>query len=252
MKIIKETIFWLIVQTVLVLTFGYRINDFSGAFLFTSFLLPVLIATSYTFSEFLIPRYLLLKKYWQFGLFSFYTFVISLNLTILVMVLSFSVLANYRYDEMLPASQDVFGLALVIFFIALIKSTWKLVKRLFNQESEIQKLEFKEQIKSEGVLIVKADRKEYRIAHSNILYIESMSDYIKINQSNEDTIISREKISAIAERLPNQFLRIHRSYLINLELATTFTAENIGIGQDILPIGRKYKPDVKEILSTYK
>ena len=250
MKIVREIIFWLAVLGVLVLVFGYRISDFSGAFLFTSFLLPVLIGSSYTFSEFLIPKYLLAKKYFRFSLYAVYTIIIALNLTILVMVLSFSVIANYRFDNMLPASRDVFGLALVILFIALVKSSWKLVKKLFVQETELHQLTAKDKLHSAGYLNVKANRKEYRIPLADIYFIESLSDYIRIIRGSGEPVVSRERISVISERLPGNFLRIHRSYVINLEHSHNFTAETVKVSDTELPIGRKFKAAVLEILKT--
>ena len=248
MKVYKEVIFWIVVLGLLVVVFGYRIHDYSAAFLFTTFMMPVLIGASYTFSEFLIPKFLLQKKYAKFILYSVYCLIISLNLSILVMVLSFMVIANYRYDNMLPASRDVFGLAIIILFIALVKSSWKLVSQLFNQEGELKKYAEKEELQTAGFLNVKANRKEYRLPLQGITYIESLADYIKINQDNGETVITREKISSISERIPANFLRIHRSYLVNIDYNTDFTAESVCINDTILPIGRKYKPEVMKVL----
>lgn len=248
MKLFKEIAFWIGILIVLVMVFGYRINDFAGAFMFTSFLMPVLIGSSYVFSEYIIPKFLLERKYFRFGLYSVYTLIITLNLTILTMVLSFSILANYRYDEMLPASRDVFVLALIILFIALLKSSWNLLRMIFVQAGTLQQLEAKDRLRTEGILHVKADRKEYRIALEDITHIESMADYIKINKLDGSSIITREKISAIANRLPSTFLRIHRSFLINLDHSGSFKADAIEVNGQTLPVGRKFKPDVREVL----
>ena len=67
-------------------------------------------------------------------------------------------------------------------------------------------------------IFVRADRKMIKIDFDSILYIESYSDYIKIHLDKQDTIITRETISAIEAKLPNNsFLRIHRSFIICLE-----------------------------------
>ena len=54
----------------------------------------------------------------------------------------------------------------------------------------------------------------------------------------------QEKISALAERLPSTFIRIHRSFLVNSDKISSYNAEEVRIGDLHLPIGRKYKKQV--------
>lgn len=74
------------------------------------------------FSDYLVPRYLLQKKYFKFTLYTLYTVIVSINLEILVIVLAFVILANYQYDHMIPATKNVFSLAITMYFIVLIKA----------------------------------------------------------------------------------------------------------------------------------
>ena len=91
-----------------------------------------------------------------------------------------------------------------------------------------------------------------KIDFDSILYIESYSDYIKIHLDKQDTIITRETISAIEAKLPNNsFLRIHRSFIICLEKIQSFTNEHITINRKALPISRSYKKDVLKTLEKY-
>jgi DNA-binding LytR/AlgR family response regulator len=65
-------------------------------------------------------------------------------------------------------------------------------------------------------MFVRSERKMVKIDFSTIVYIESYSDYLKIHLANE-TIVTRETISAIEARLPkDNFLRIHSYYIISL------------------------------------
>ncbi|BCY27360.1 LytR/AlgR family response regulator transcription factor [Flavobacterium okayamense] len=110
------------------------------------------------------------------------------------------------------------------------------------KEIEIEKNDF---------LFVRADRKMVKIDFSDILYIESLSDYIKINTSKK-TIITRETISNIEAKLPvDLFIRIHRSYIISLNNIESFTSEFIEINKTALPISRSYKKSVLEILEKF-
>jgi DNA-binding LytR/AlgR family response regulator len=100
-------------------------------------------------------------------------------------------------------------------------------------------------------MFVRADRRMIKIDFEDIIYIESFSDYIKIHLANE-TIVTRETISAIEAKLPNkQFIRIHRSFIIALAHITSFTNEHIVINGKALTISRSYKKEVLELLEKF-
>jgi DNA-binding LytR/AlgR family response regulator len=109
----------------------------------------------------------------------------------------------------------------------------------------------KENLEINDFMFVRADRRMLKIDFEAIIYIESYSDYIKIHLSNE-TIVTRETISAIETKLPKQrFLRIHRSYIISLKHISSFTNEEITINNTALTISRSYKKEVLKILESY-
>ena len=250
MKIYKESIFWIASLIVLVLFFGQQFKDYEAAFYFTCFFLPIIIGVSYIFSLILVPQYLLVKQFFRFGLYTLYTMVISLNLITIIMVLSFALLANYRHDEHLPGSRDVFGLVIIMFFIALIKAFWGLIKIKSDQDRIVNSLIAKDKLNKEEFLIVISNRQKMQIAFNNILYIESLSDYVKIIQQNSEPIITKEKISHLDGRTPDSFLRIHRSFIINSVRISGFNSETATINNNEIPIGRKYKPAFKQFIDS--
>ncbi|MFT6807125.1 MAG: two-component system LytT family response regulator [Saprospiraceae bacterium] len=90
-------------------------------------------------------------------------------------------------------------------------------------------------------MFVKSDRKLIKINYSEILYIESLSDYIKIHL-NDKTVVTRETISKIASALPPElFIRCHRSFIVAIGKIEAITAEEISIQQTSIPISRSYK-----------
>lgn len=100
-------------------------------------------------------------------------------------------------------------------------------------------------------MFVRSERIMVKINFSDIIYIESFSDYIKIHIQNK-TIITRENISAVEAKLPkNQFIRIHRSYIISLKNITSFTNEQVTILEKSIPISRSYKKEVLSILEKF-
>jgi DNA-binding LytR/AlgR family response regulator len=98
-------------------------------------------------------------------------------------------------------------------------------------------------------MFVRSDRKMIKIDFQSILYIESLSDYVKIF-TTEKTIVIRETISNLQEKLPSKkFIRIHRSFIISFKKIDSYTNEFIEINQKALPISRSYKESVLQKLA---
>jgi two-component system, LytTR family, response regulator len=97
---------------------------------------------------------------------------------------------------------------------------------------------------------VRADRKMVKISFSEILYIESLGDYIKIHEKHKTTV-TRETISNIEAKLPKtHFIKTHRSYIIALDKINSFTNEFIELNDKVIPISRTYKKKVLERINT--
>ena len=90
-----------------------------------------------------------------------------------------------------------------------------------------------------------------KVVFSDILYLESFSDYIKIH-CRDKTIVTRETMTAMQAKLPaEQFLRIHRSFIISLSAIQSFTHEQVLIADQTLTISRSYKAEVIRVLQSY-
>ena len=102
---------------------------------------------------------------------------------------------------------------------------------------------------SEDFLFVKADRKHYKIAVEDILYIEGLRDYIRIH-TNDEKIMVLENMKDILEKLPsNQFIRIHRSFIIPKNKIKVIDGNQIVMKSGAnLPIGETYRKLVSEWL----
>ena len=96
---------------------------------------------------------------------------------------------------------------------------------------------------------------EYRIVKvniSDIRYIEAMSEYLKVYIENEPKpIITLLSMKKMEERLPNNFMRIHRSYIINLMKIQEVNKNRVIMDADTyLPIGDMYKDTFQNYLDT--
>ena len=95
----------------------------------------------------------------------------------------------------------------------------------------------------------KVDKKMIKTKMAAVLYIESIKDYVKV-RTDEKEIITQQKISYLEESLPSQqFLRIHRSFIVNIDKIDAYSATDVEIGKHSIPIGRNYKNDVMKVLA---
>jgi DNA-binding LytR/AlgR family response regulator len=98
-------------------------------------------------------------------------------------------------------------------------------------------------------MFVRSDRKMVKVDFNSVLYVESLSDYVKIF-TTEKVIVIRETITSLEEKLPSkQFIRIHRSFIVSLKNITSYTNEFIEINQKALAISRSYKESVLQKLA---
>jgi len=103
--------------------------------------------------------------------------------------------------------------------------------------------------RNDSFIYVKSEKKNVKILLKEILFIESLKDYIKIHTTNK-TIITQVAISTIEQRLPDNFLRVHRSFIVARDKITAYTQHDIEIGKLQIPIGRNYKTIVVKNFST--
>ena len=246
--ILKHGIFWLAVVGILTVYFGRASDDFLQAFYFTTFLLPVALATTYFFNYFLVPKYLVHRRYTLFGLYFFYTLIISLYLEMLVMTISFIVLANYQYANMNPLTVDLFSLTITVYLIVIASAFYKTVRSLQQLSAEKNELQSEKEKSEKKFITVRSDRKEVPIEIDTIKYIESLADYVKIH-AGTTIVITKEKISRLQGQLPEHFIRVHRSFIVNKLGIDSFNKEVVKINGTDIPIGRTYKKEVIQELS---
>lgn len=98
-------------------------------------------------------------------------------------------------------------------------------------------------------LSVKSDHEIKKIPMADIKWIEALGDYVKIITRYE-RILALSTLKSIEEELPcNKFLRIHRSYIVNLKRVENFSSTSVEIEGRSLPMSRKRKPILEEILT---
>jgi DNA-binding LytR/AlgR family response regulator len=102
---------------------------------------------------------------------------------------------------------------------------------------------------SHPFLYFRADRKMVKVFLEDILFIESLKDYIKVVTTTK-AIVSKQAISSLEEMLPKDaFIRVHRSYIIAIDKISSYNADSIEIGKTEIPIGRLFRHDVTKVLN---
>ncbi|GAB5415662.1 MAG: LytTR family DNA-binding domain-containing protein [Congregibacter sp.] len=89
-------------------------------------------------------------------------------------------------------------------------------------------------------LFVRADRKDVRLKTADIDYVQGLKDYIRIH--TPDTVYTvKETMASFSERLGTDFVRVHRSYLVNRHRVTALTRVDVEIGEKEIPIGETFR-----------
>lgn len=103
-------------------------------------------------------------------------------------------------------------------------------------------------LKTEAFVYFRSERKMVKVMLQDILYIESMKDYVKIF-TTFGLIITKQSITSVEEMLPEKmFIRSHRSFIVSVSKIRSFTNELVEIGKSELPIGKMYRNSVMKAL----
>lgn len=92
-------------------------------------------------------------------------------------------------------------------------------------------------------LFLKSDYKIKRINFNDILYIEGLKDYVKVyTQNNPKPLLSLTSLKLLESKLPeSKFMRVHRSFIVNLEKIDTIERSRIVFGKEYIPVSDQYK-----------
>lgn len=119
-----------------------------------------------------------------------------------------------------------------------------------KHQYELEKAALKEQSIIDDTLFVKADYRTVRISLKQIVYVESKSEYLQLHLDNGEKLMFLMSIKKLADILPAaDFLRIHRSYIVNMNKVQEISKMRIKMNDDIyLPVGDMYKEEVQKYI----
>ncbi|MFL0063772.1 LytR/AlgR family response regulator transcription factor [Tenacibaculum maritimum] len=119
-------------------------------------------------------------------------------------------------------------------FPRFLKAINKITQQLYLTKNIVQNVG-----DQDSFIFLKVEKKLVKVKYVDMLYIQSLKDYIKV-YIEEGNYIVHKSLTNILEKLPSQkFLRIHRSYIISLEKVKSIEGNSVEIGTERILIGRK-------------
>lgn len=112
------------------------------------------------------------------------------------------------------------------------KSAMKAMERFSFQEEESH-------------FFVKSSGQQHRINFNEILYIESIKDYVNIRTAGEEYIVL-DTLKSMENQLSERFVRIHKSFIINLDKVKSIGAKKLMLSEQEIPIGDSYRSNLLE------
>lgn len=104
-------------------------------------------------------------------------------------------------------------------------------------------------ISNQEYLFIKDKGQLSKIYYRNILYMEATGGYVSYHLTDK-TILTNGVLKQVEEKLDtNHFIRVHRSFVVNINKITAFHSESVNIGNRIIPLSRKYRKHVTEKLN---
>jgi DNA-binding LytR/AlgR family response regulator len=117
------------------------------------------------------------------------------------------------------------------------------VKRAITTHEQINKIN-----EEEEYIFVKSNLRQRKVVLNDIKYIEALGDYVKL-VTNEGNVVILSTMKSFEQKLPkDKFLRIHKSYIVNLEKIEKFNRKIIIVAGSQIPLSRHKKTELEEAL----
>ena len=206
-------------------------EGYLASFYLEFILLPIRIMAVYVTIYYLLPKFLLKRK--------FSLFVLGYGLTLLLAGVLQRIFIHLFYEELLlnDISSGLFSLKMLIRAIVLINTTVLLVlgMKLF----QLWSLEHQKNGQSaKDILEIKANRRIHRVAIEEVLFIEGLGNYVIYNLSDDSKLTVYGTIKETLATLPDSFVRVHKSYIINKKHIKSYDTSSIDVNNHMVPRGK--------------
>jgi two-component system response regulator LytT len=212
-------------------------EGYLASFYLEFILLPIRILAVYLTIYFLLPRYLLKRKFTEF--------FVGYGITVILGGIFQRVFIHLFYEELLlnDSSSGLFSIMMLVRAIILINTTVLLILgvKLFQlwaiEHEKNQNLE-------SDILEIRSNRKTHRVPLRNILFVEGLGNYVTYHLEDKSKITSYGSIKGTLQQLPDNFRRVHKSYIVNKLHIKSYDAMSIDIQDNNIPRGKSIADEV--------
>lgn len=241
-RFLTHAVFWFTYYLLFSVIWHKPENGLFASFFLEFILMPVRIMAAYCMLYVLIPSFLQQRKYQSFFL---GYIALILGAGFLQMLFGF-----FFYENLVINSSDNFALSLGgwVRNVILINTTVLLlgackVFLLFIALQERQATQERVPQNNETghnneFITVKSERRSHRLNISDILYLEGMGNYVTYHLQGSDKKVVYSSLKEAQKQLPENFIRLHRSYLINKNVIESFDNEQVFISGKAIPRGK--------------
>ncbi len=97
---------------------------------------------------------------------------------------------------------------------------------------------------TKNYLVVKSDHRIFKIDYQDILYIEGLKEYVSIYTRENKRIITLMALKRLEDALPDNFIRVHKSYIVSFQRINALEGNQLIIGSQKIPVGKNYRSQV--------
>lgn len=230
-----HVVFWLAYYVLFSLIWMKPEQGYFASFYLEFVLLPPRALAVYGMIYYLMPRYLLEERYGAF---------ISGYAALLVLAALLQRLSGfYFYDGLLLGDSgplaDLVDLGAFVRSLILVNTTVIVVgaAKLY-QFYLVEKYRHLQHSTSGEPLTLKANRRTHIVDPADVMFIEAMGNYVTYYLKDGQKLVVYGSIKSAAASLPEPFVRLQRSYIVNRKHISSFTAEKVYVGTHELPRGK--------------
>jgi len=256
----KHVLYWIAFILFFGLVWGVSDNNYFRNILIQICCLPSRMLLVYVTLFYLFPKFFNQKKYFSF--FVAYCVLVALTSVFIQRPLFLyfiqpNFLPGFKNSGFFILSEIV-NTALDINIAAMIPIAYTYLTTIENLQKNNSALNEENKLLKEDAVIqdnngdsyinLKVDKSVRKIKINDIVFVESLRNYCRIKLIDSEITILKT-LTSVQELLPeSKFVRIHRSFLINKDQITSVSPSRIEINNMTIPVGRKYKDEVKEKL----
>jgi len=255
---LKHVFYWTAFVLFFGLVWGVSDNNYSRNILIQIFCLPSRMLLVYVTLFYLFPKFFNQKKYFSFFV-SYCVLVALISVFIQRPLFLYFIQPNFLpgfknsgffiISEIMNTSLDINIAAMIPIAYTYLTTIENLQKNNseLNEENKLLKEDSVIQNNSgESYINLKIDKSVRKIKINDIVFVESLRNYCRIKLIDSEITVLKT-LTSVQELLPeSKFVRIHRSFLVNKDNITSVSPSKIEINHMSIPVGRKYKDEVKK------